>query len=155
MIEEADTVIVSRENVKTFRWKYGRIEDAISIITHYVLTFSVRRTPMVSSNRRGRSGKIIVEQPGGNVAITEGQHRDDYTLCSAMYRRITRHACLFVEHTDISPIIKCLLFNFSILRIRFAFCLNTMIEETWKFIWFFLIIRINQNFSTSLSILEN
>lgn len=104
---------ISRENVKTFRWKCGRVEDAISIITHYVPTSSVCRTPMASSNRRGRSGKIIVEQPGGNVAITEGQHRDDYTLCSAMYQRITRHACLFVEHANINPIIRCLSYSIS------------------------------------------
>lgn len=125
---------VSRENVRTFRWKCGCMEDAISIITHYVLTFSVRRTPMASSNRQGRSGKIIVEQPGGNVAITEGQHRDDYTLCSAMYQRIARHACLFAEHANINPVIRCLLFNSTIpLRIRLAFRLQGLLWlGTWK-----------------------
>lgn len=115
-LRKQDTVIVYeefRENVKTFRWKCGRVEDAISIITHYVPTFSVCRTPMASSNRRGRSWKIIVEQPGGNVAITEGQHRDDYTLRSAMYQRITRHACLFTEHANINPIIRCLSYSIS------------------------------------------
>ena len=112
-IEEVDTVIVwriSRENVKTFRWKYGRIEDAISIITHYV---PINLLHMPNADGRGRSRKIIVEQPGGNVAITEGQHRDDYTLYSAMYQRITRHACLFVEHANINPIIGCLSYSIS------------------------------------------
>jgi hypothetical protein len=100
--DRADSVIVCEVEShvrmsRLFAEKSDRMADAISIITHYVLTFSVeRRTPMASSNRRGRSRKIIVEQPGGNVAITGGQHRDDYTLCSAMHQRITRHACLFV-----------------------------------------------------------
>jgi len=68
---------------------------------------------LLESPRWGRLGKIIVEQPGGNVAITEGQHRDDYTLYSAMYQRITCHAYLFVEHANINPIIGCLSYSTS------------------------------------------
>lgn len=114
---------VSRENVKTFRWKCGRMEDAISIITHYVLTFSVRRTPMASSNRWGRSGKIIVEQPSGNVAITEGQPRGRMiTPCVQRYIN-ELHAtcvCLFVclLNTRINPIISYSISRFSVFALR-------------------------------------
>lgn len=88
-------------------WPYGRRN-----FHYHSLRSDLLRTPNADGlvESPGPIGKIIVEQPGGNVAITERQHRDDYTLCSVMYQRITRYACLFVEHANINLIIKSVSF---------------------------------------------
>lgn len=65
---------VSRENVKTFRWKCG-IEDAISIITHYVPSpYAERRWPRrIAGVDRGKSllnnRAETLQLPMGNIGM--------------------------------------------------------------------------------------
>lgn len=121
-IEEADTVTVlphrvSRENVKTFRWKCGRMEDAISIITHYVLTFSVESLRPIGENHCWTTERKRCNYRG---AAPRWLH---LVFSDISYELLATRVCLFVEmHANINPIIRRLLYSISrFLSICFSF----------------------------------